>query len=449
MATKKVEKKSEPAKKKAIKKTETKIIQAPKGMHDYLPEDQLLRDKVREAGSSLAQFYGFHRIETPILEQANLFIRGVGEETDLVGKEMYTLKTKGGDLLALRPEGTAPVIRAYIENGLSSKGQPQKLFYEAPAFRHENPQAGRYRQHTQTGFEVVGGTSDPLYDGEVIAIASHLISDLKIKDWVLKINSMGCRTCRPLYRTQLQAYYKKHVSELCKDCERRLSTNPLRLLDCKNEKCQPLKAQAPNILDKLCAPCSRHFRGVFEYLDELSIPYLLDHTLVRGLDYYNRTVFEFYISSNDIGAIASGGRYDYLAEMIGGKSTPAVGCALGWERLTAIMKNQETAKHPEKPSKKIFVIHVGELAKKKAFKLIDSLRHTNLQLVESLGKESLKAQMKMADKEKATFALILGQKEIYEDSVIIRDLRTGSQETVLVEKIEEEIKRRWKMYSEA
>ena len=444
----KKEKKTKITTKKApAKKSEVRLVQSPKGMHDNLPEDQLWRDRVRQVGRDLAEFYGFGRIETPILEHADLFLRGVGEDTDLVGKEMYTLKTKGGDILALRPEGTAPTLRAYLEHGLSSKGQPQKLFYEAPIFRHENPQAGRYRQHTQTGFEILGGLSDPLYDGEIIAIASHFISDLKIKDWTLKINSIGCRVCRPTYRAQLQAYYKKYEKEVCKDCERRLTTNPLRLLDCKNEKCQPIKAQAPNILDKLCTACSRHFKGVFEYLDELGIPYLLDHTLVRGMDYYNRTVFEFFVEGSDIGAVLSGGRYDYLAEMIGGRATLAVGFGTGWERLVLAMKTQGV-KLPERTSKKIFVVHVGELAKKKAFKLIDSLRNTNLQLVESLGKESLKAQLKIADREKAVFALILGQKEIYEESVIVRDLRTGSQETVRIDKIEEEIRRRWKMYAE-
>jgi histidyl-tRNA synthetase len=416
-------------------------------MHDSLPEDRFWRDRVRQVGKELAEFYGFSRIETPVLEQASLFVRGLGEETDLVIKEMYTLKTRSGGLLALRPEGTAPTLRAYLEHGLGSHGQPQKLFYEGPIFRHENPQAGRYRQHTQTGFEIIGGLSDPLYDGESIAIASHFITDLKIKDWGLKINSIGCRTCRPAYRAQLQAYYKRYEKEICKDCVRRLVTNPLRLLDCKNEKCQLLKAQAPNILDKLCVPCSRHLRGVFEYLDELAIPYLLDHTLVRGMDYYNRTVFEFFVEGSDIGAVLSGGRYDYLAEMIGGRSTPAVGFATGWERLILAMKTQGV-KLTERASRKVFVVHVGELAKKKAFKLIDSLRHTNLQIVESLGKESLKAQLKVADREEAIFALILGQKEIYEESVIIRDLRSGSQETVRLDKIEEEIKRRWKMYSE-
>ncbi|MEK7187489.1 MAG: histidine--tRNA ligase [Patescibacteria group bacterium] len=434
-------------KKAAPKKAEVKLVQSPKGMHDHLPEEQPWRDRVRETGRELAQFYGFGRLETPTLEHVDLFLRGVGEETDLVGKEMYTLKTKGGDVLALRPEGPAPALRAYLEHGLSSKGQPQKLFYEASIFRHENPQAGRYREHTQTGFEIIGGLGDPLYDGEVIAIASHFLDDLKIKGWTLKINSMGCRTCRPTYRAQLQAYYKRHEKEICKDCERRLETNPLRLLDCKNEKCQPLKAQAPNILDKLCIICSRHFRGVFEYLEELSIPYMLDHTLVRGFDYYSRTVFEFYVEGSDVGAVLSGGRYDYLSEMIGGRATPAVGFATGWERLTFAMKTQGV-KLPERPAKKIFVVHVGELAKKKAFKLIDSLRNTNLQIIESLGKESLKAQLKIADREKAVFALILGQKEIYEESVIVRDLRTGSQETVRMDKIEEEIRRRWKVYTE-
>jgi len=428
---------------KEVKKEPKKHLQAPKGMHDYLPYDQSWRERVRSVGRDLAEAYNYGRIETPLLEDIELFARGVGEETDIVGKEMYTLKTKGGDMLAIRPEGTAPTMRAYLEHGLGSQSQPQRLFYESYVYRHEKPQAGRYRQHTQTGFEVIGGTSDAIYDAEVITLINRLLKDLKLKDIELKINSIGCRVCRPAYRQQLVTYYKKHEKELCQDCAKRLSTNPLRLLDCKNTKCQPFKEEAPNILDKICSICSRHFKAVFEHLDELGIPYQLDHQLVRGLDYYSRTVFEFYIANTEIGAVASGGRYDYLAEMLGARPTPGIGGAIGWERVIEAMKSQQV-KLSERVARKIFVIHVGALAKKKAFKLVNDLRGSSFQVGEALGKESLKAQLKAADKEKAVFALIIGQKEIFEETVIVRDLRTGTQESIRIDRLEEELRRRWR-----
>ncbi|MBS3903320.1 MAG: histidine--tRNA ligase [Anaplasmataceae bacterium] len=436
----------EPTKKASTKdgrKEDKQYLHAPKGMHDYLPYDQLWRDRVRSVGADLAEAYSFGRIETPLVEDAELFVRGIGEETDLVGKEMYTLKTKGGDTLVLRPEGTAPTLRAYLDHGLGSQSQPQRLYYESFTYRYEKPQAGRFRQHTQTGFEIIGGVSDAVYDAEVIIIINRFLRDLKLKNIVLKINSIGCRVCRPTYRQLLINYYKKHEKELCADCQKRLLSNPLRLLDCKNEKCQALKNDAPNILDKICTICSRHFKSVFEYLDEVGVAYELDHRLVRGLDYYSRTVFEFYIAETDLGAVASGGRYDYLAEMLGARPTPGVGGAIGWERIIEAMKIQ-SVKLSDKNPKKIFVIHVGALAKKKAFKLINDLRGSSFQVGDALGKESLKAQLKAADKEKAVFALIIGQKEIFEESVIVRDLRTGTQETIRVDRLEEELRRRWR-----
>lgn len=436
-----------PVKKSAPQKQPKKqpdglLLQTPKGMHDILPSEQQWWERIRTTASDLAAFYGFSKIETPILEYASLFERGVGEETDVVTKEMYIVKTKGGDTLALRPEGTAPLARAYVEHNLGRGAQPQKLFYEGPMFRYENPQSGRYRQHHQLGFEVIGGTNDPLYDAQVIILFDRLLSALKLKNVLLRVNSIGCKVCRPVYRKQLVEYYKKHDKKLCEDCRRRLVANPLRLLDCKKEQCQPFKAHAPNFLDKICVGCSRHFKGMLEYLDELKIAYELDNQLVRGFDYYSKTVFEFAIADADVGSVGGGGRYDYLIETFGGRLTPAIGGALGMERLLLAMKTQQIAL-PARSQKRVFLVHIGDLAKRKALQVIDELRLANIPVVEALGRDSIKAQMKVADKEKFPLALILGQKEIYEESIIIRDLDTGLQESVPLGKMVQEIKKRW------
>jgi histidyl-tRNA synthetase len=413
-------------------KNSAKTFQTPKGMHDVLPFDQQWWDRVRRVARDIADSYNFNRIDTPILESADLFRRGIGEETDVVEKEMFVLKTKGGDLLALRPENTASVARAYLEHHLSRQAQPQKLWYEGPFFRHENPQAGRFRQFSQIGFEVIGGQNDPIYDAQIIIMFQRLLEELRIKGISLKINSIGCRVCRPLYK-------------LCNDCQKRLKTNPLRLLDCKRSECQEFKNKAPNFFDKLCVTCSTHLKGVLEYLDELSIPYGLDNQLVRGLDYYNRTVFEFGVEGpgSDVGTLPGGGRYDYLIELLGGRLTPAVGGACGVERLIAVMKAQEV-KLPAKSPKKVFLIHVGDLAKRKSVKIIENLRTAGISVMEALGRESLRAQLKSADKEGIELALIFGQKEIFEESIIVRNLRSSLQETVPLARLVEEIKKRSK-----
>lgn len=431
-------------KKNRAQQAEEFVLRTPKGMHDVLPAEQEYWERVKKVLKNTAELYGFGEIRTPILEFAALFQRTAGQATDLVEKEMYLLKTKGGDLLALRPEGTAPVARAYLEHRLGRLAQPQRLYYFGPMFRHENPQLGRYRELTQAGFEILGGANDALYDAQVIAIFRRILVELKIKNTKLKINSIGCRTCRPHYFRLLQNYYKGYEREICSDCSRRLKINPFRLLDCKKQTCVEIKEGAPNILDKLCSACSRHFKDVLEYLDEVGIAYELDNCLVRGLDYYNRTVFEFFVEDekDNVGALLGGGRYDYLMEFLGGKSTPAVGGAAGIERLIAVMKSQEIS-FPQKNIKKIFVAHVGSLAKKKAFTLIEKLRaEGNIVVSEMLSKESLKAQLKAADREGAFLALILGQKEIYEENIIIRDLKSGLQETVPLSNIVEEIKKR-------
>ncbi|MDE2019362.1 MAG: histidine--tRNA ligase [Patescibacteria group bacterium] len=421
-------------------------FQAPRGMHDILPADEPYWERIENAAKQLARTYGFGRIETPILEFADLYKKTAGEESDVVEKEMYVLKTKGGDVLALRPEYTAGVSRAYLEHAMSRMGQPQRLSYFGPLFRHERPQLGRYREFTQLGFEVLGGVNDAIYDAEVITIAWDLLSELKIKNPLIKINSIGCRVCRPIYKKQLQNYYRNHERELCEDCGRRLKNNPLKLFDCKNAQCQPFKEKAPNFLDKLCSMCTTHFKEVLEYLEEVGIPYEVDHRLVRGLDYYNRTVFEMFADGKEeeLGALPAGGRYDYLMEMIGGHLTPAVGFAAGVERLIMVMKAKEIVPNGNRLQKRVFLTHAGDTAKKKAFLLLRDLRKAGIAVSEALAKESLNAQLRAADKEGIGLALILGQKEIYEKSVIIRDLKTGLQESVLLDKIVEEIKKRLK-----
>lgn len=428
---------------KKPKSTRPQQLITPKGMHDVLPNDQIWWDRVSKVGRDLADFYGFQKIDTPILEQAALFERGVGGDTDVVEKEMYTLKTKGGDILAMRPENTAPIMRAYFEHHLNRGPQPHKFFYFGPFFRHENPQAGRYRQFWQLGYEIVGGQNDPIYDAEVILVFQRLLEELKLKNSILKLNSIGCRICRPGYKKALQNYYKQADKKVCADCAKRIKTNPLRLLDCKKEQCLEFKQKAPNILDKLCSACSSHFKGVLEYLDELGISYELDNQLVRGLDYYSRTVFEYSINGVDIGAVGGGGRYDYLGELIGGKITPAVGCAPGVDRIIGAMKAQEI-KIPARLTKKVFLIHVGEMAKKKSLKIIEELRRAGIGVSETLGRDSLKSQMKTADKEGYELALIFGQREIFEESIIIRNLKSSVQDTVQQAKLIEEIKKRLK-----
>lgn len=424
------------------------MIQTPKGLHDILAEGRVWWDKINKTFNEIKDVYSFDLIETPVLEYANLFEKAIGKETDLMSKEMYTFKTKGGEILVLRPEGTVVTARAYVQNNLSHKGQPQRLCYFEPMFRHENPQAGRYREHHQIGFEILGGANDSVYDAEVIQVIYRFLQELKLKNLVLKINSIGCRNCRPAYERKLKSYYAKYEKELCYDCKKRLSTNPLRLLDCKNETCQPFKAGAPNILDKFCGSCSSHFKGVLEYLEESGVEYTLDNTLVRGLDYYDRTVFEIYATADkEEGkteavalSLAGGGRYDYLIEKIGGKPTPAVGGAIGVERVIEAMKAQGIVPELKEP-KKVFFIRIGEVAKKKSLKIIEELRKKKIPVFEDLGRESLKSQLKLANKKGIPLVLILGQKEVYEESIIIRNLKTSIQENIPLSRLIDSIKK--------
>lgn len=424
-----------------------KNVQSVRGMHDTLPVDYPMWEKTMKSFKDVAEFYNFSHIATPILESVDLYTRTLGETSDVVEKEMYTIKTKGGDSLAMRPEGTAGVVRSYIEHGMSHQPHPIRLAYFGPFFRHDKPQAGRLRQFHQAGFEIFSSENDPLYDAQTMLAAYRFIEGLKIKGVTAHINTIGCKTCRPNYRKALVAYYKPLEKKLCGDCRRRLPVNPLRLLDCKVPTCQPLKEQAPTTLDHLCSPCKTHFKELLEYLEDVKLPYSLNHFLVRGLDYYTKTVFEFTLDpvagEEDLAfALGGGGRYDYLVEMLGGKPTAAVGAALGIERLLEVVKRRNLSA-PARSKERVFLIHIGDLAKKKSLSLIEALREGGVHVVESLGKESMAAQLRNADKLQVPFALIFGQKEAYEESVIIRDMKTGAQETVPLMKLVAAIKRRF------
>ncbi|MEX2033380.1 MAG: histidine--tRNA ligase [Candidatus Colwellbacteria bacterium] len=432
-------KKEDTPKKSVKKEVKLSLLQSPRGMHDILPSEAPLWTKIKEEARDIAEFYGFLRIETPLLEVAELYERGIGEGTDVIEKEMYTLRTKGSGKLALRPEYTAAIMRSYLQHGMHRLPQPQRLYSFGPIFRHDRPQAGRYRQFHQFNLEILGGDSDAIYDAQVMIAFYKLIEELKVKPLIIQINSIGCRICRPNYRKKLVEHYRDE--EICKDCARRLKVNPIRLLDCKKEVCQPAKAGVPNIFDSLCSPCRSHLKQVLEYLEEANLPYVLNHLLARGLDYYSRTVFEIFLEEGDL-ALAGGGRYDYLAEVLGGRPTPAVGGALGIQRLIEILKTSGTAV-PLKTSKpKVFLVHIGNGAKKKSLSLMEELRKANISTSNALGKDSLSAQLEAADKMGAPLALILGQKEVYEGSIIIRDMENGIQESIPMRNVVEEIKKR-------
>ena len=427
-----------------------KTYQKPKGTFDILPEDQKYWEKVRKVFKHIALGYGFDRIDTPIFEHADLFGTSAGETSDIVEKQMYVFKSKGGDMLALRPEGTPGVMRAFMENGLFNMPSPAKLYYLGPFFRYEQPQAGRYRQFHQAGLEVIGD-KDPIYDAQVINMLVIAAEELGLKNLNIEINSIGCNKCRPAFRTQLVRYYRARAAKLCKDCKRRLKENPMRLLDCKEEKCEQLKAHAPNLIDHLCEECHDHFKCVLEYLDELEVPYSLNSHLVRGLDYYTKTVFELFLEDEHVEggsekthqrsrlALGGGGRYDNLSKMLGGRDVPAMGAGVGMERIIGIMKRQSIKVAPLwKPD--VFLVQLGVLGKKKCLKLFEELRKAGIATGEAFGKDSIQAQLPSADRAGVKLSLILGQKEAIDGVVIVRDMESGSQEAIAMEKVVKIIK---------
>ena len=409
-------------------------FQAPRGTQDILPEVQPYWRYVTETARDVAQRYGFARLDTPIFEATGLFVRGVGEGTDIVDKEMYSFRDKGDEELTLRPEATAALCRAYLEHGLHNGPQPVKLYTIGPFFRHDKPQAGRYRQFHQVNCEAIGEL-DPAVDGEIIDAAWQFYATLGLRDLSLALNSIGCPVCRPGYLEALRAYYREHQSELCADCQGRLERNPLRLLDCKNPRCQPLMAGAPKTTDYLCAECADHFAGVKRYLGVLRIPFTIDHRLVRGLDYYTKTVFEVHPSeAGGQSAIGGGGRYDGLIEQLGGRPTPAVGFATGIERIILNLQRQGVTP-PESDPPRAYLAHRGLGADEAAWRLAHELRVAGLPTVVGVGGRSLKAQMRQANALGAGWALILGEEEVRAGTVVLRDLRAGSEQTLAQKEI--------------
>jgi len=416
------------------------------GMHDILPEEQVYFKRIQKVVESVSNSYTFEKIETPILEFAEVFQKAVGDDTDIVGKEMYTFRTKGGDLVALRPEGTSAVMRSYLEHGMHNLPQPVKLWYIGPFFRYERPQAGRFRQFHQFGFEVIGEAS-PSIDSQIIQMSYDVLKEVGFKNLTIEVNSIGDSECRPYFKKILTSYFKSRRSSLCTDCQRRLKENPLRILDCKEEKCQRIKASAPQIIDHLCEKCHAHFKDVLEFLDELELPYTLNPYLVRGLDYYTKTVFEIVETTEDgksLGTLIGGGRYDNLSKLLGGRDTPGCGSAAGIERIISLMKSREMKTGPKVEEPKIFLAQLGQLAKRKSMKLFEEFRAAKIPVAESFSKDSLKAQLRTANKLNIKWVLIFGQKEALEDSITLRDMDTGTQTEIKLDKVVEEMKEKIK-----
>ncbi|MBI3963537.1 MAG: histidine--tRNA ligase [Candidatus Kerfeldbacteria bacterium] len=413
-----------------------------RGMKDVLPVDQPYWSFIERTASDLARAYGYERIDPPVLESTTLFVRSVGEGTDIVDKEMYTFTDKGGDSVSLRPEFTASIARAYVEHGMVTLPQPVKLFTSGPLFRYERPQAGRYRQHSQLDVEVLGDPH-PVVDAQVILLAHTLLTTLGLRVSV-QVNSLGDPESRKDYIRKLTEYFRTKRKDFTEEQRERLKRNPLRLLDANDPQFRELTADAPQLVDHLSEDARKHFIGVLEYLDALDIPYELNPRLVRGFDYYTRTTFEIWPAGGEgVGqtALIGGGRYDRLIHELGGRPTPAVGFGGGIERLILALKEQHVA-IPEPTAPQIFVAQLGDAARKKALQLFEHLRRSGFAVAENLSKDSLKTQLATASRLGVQYALILGQKEILDSTVLIRDMESGIQETVSYDRIAEEMPKR-------
>ncbi len=410
------------------------LTSRPRGTNDFLPGEIEKWHYVEAKIQEICKEYGFIEIRTPIFEHTELFLRGVGETTDIVQKEMYSFTDRGDRSITLRPEGTASTVRAYFEHKLYAGPQPVKVFYVGPMFRYDRPQAGRYRQFHQFGVEVFG-SKEPSVDAEVITMAMDLYARLGLKDLEVQINSVGCPNCRPIHRQRLQEALQAKLGELCETCQGRFDKNPMRVLDCKNPNCQELTTDVPTTTACLCDECGSHFEQVKEYLDVVGIQYVVNENLVRGLDYYCNTAFE--IIAKGIGAqssIGGGGRYDGLLKDVGGQEIPGIGYALGLERIILTMENQN-ANFPPKGGTEVFVASLGQAANKLSFDLIYKLRKAGVSAEKDHLNKGLRAQMKQADRLQASYVVILGDEEINKGIAVVRHMYSGDQEEVSLEKL--------------
>ena len=457
-------------------KNKKELLQTPKGMRDILPHDLLYWKAVETKAEEIARSYSFKPMRTPHVEKAELFGLTLGETSDIVEKQMYAFKTRGGDALVLRPEGTVPMMRAYFEHGMHTWPQPVMLYYLGSFFRHENPQRGRYREFGQFGAEIIGEESGAA-DAYVIRIFALILQELGFKSFTVHVNTLGDKECRGEFRKELMAYYRRKVNSICKDCKRRMKENPLRLLDCKNPMCVDVRQDAPQMMSYACPSCRAHFKMVLEFLDDFEIPYTIDPHLVRGLDYYSRTVFEIFADpvkakeekkeeapveaavdgappkekepekekekeSAPI-ALGSGGRYDGLAEAMSDRKVAGVGGALGLDRIVDELKERKIVPFKEK-APAVFLVQIGAQAKRKSLVLFEQLRKSRFSVAQSFSKDNLRTQLELANKVGAAYALIIGQKEALDGTVIVRDMGSGTQESVYQKKVLDHLKKKMK-----
>lgn len=430
--------------KEIVKQKGSKSFSRLRGMRDVLFDEYRYWELVLKKANDLSKVYGFKRLDTPILEKLEMYERSSGKTSDIVTKEMYSFVDKSNERIAMRPELTPGLVRAYVEHGMFNLPQPVKMFAIGPAFRHDKPQSGRYRQFTQMDVEMFG-EAGPVADAQLIVLASNFFKELQL-DVDVVINSIGCKDCRKNYLDKLVKYYKdrSRSPKLCVDCKKRLVKNPLRLLDCKEDKCVEMRAEAPQMVDSLDEPCRDHFVKVLEYLDELQVPYQLDPFLVRGLDYYNRTVFEFVPQDDAEGrqaALGGGGRYDELVEYMGGRPTPACGFGLGIERTILRIKEKNIPLKQEE-TVDVFLAQLGEPSKRRCMVLFEELRRAGISVGQLFTKDSLKIQLEEANRLGVKYSLILGQKELSDGMILIRDMESGVQETVSLQKARQEMEKR-------
>lgn len=408
------------------------ITKAIKGTKDVLPSEVYKNQYIEATCLTVAENFGYKEMRTPVFEHTELFQRGVGDTTDVVQKEMYTFDDKGGRSITLRPEGTAGAARSFLENGLSNEALPQKICYLTSCYRYEKPQAGRLREFHQFGIECFGATS-PLADAEMIALAKQIFDELGVKDLHLELNSIGCPTCRAEYHKALKEYFASRVDELCDTCRDRLDRNPMRILDCKSPVCSEIAKDAPVVLDYLCDECKEHFEKTKSYIDAMNIEYIVNPQIVRGLDYYTKTVFEFVADSIGAqGTVCGGGRYDGLIEELGGQHTPSLGFAMGLERLQLVMEAQG-CEFPEPSRPDLFIVAMGDKATLKAVEIAKDMRDEGYSVVYDLNGRSLRAQMKYADKINAKYNVVIGDNEVDTKSAVLKDMATGEQSDISLE----------------
>ncbi len=419
------------------------LTKAPRGTKDVIPSDVYKWTFVEDMFREICEKFGYREIRTPAFEHTELFKRGVGETTDIVQKEMYTFTDNGGREITLKPEGTAPVVRAFIENKLYADAQPTKLFYNTPCFRYERPQAGRFRAFHQFGVEVFGAVN-PSVDAEVISIAMTFFKKLGLKNLELKINSIGCPECRKKYNEALREFLNEKLEKLCKTCEDRYERNPMRIIDCKKEECQKELTGVPLILDYICQDCEDHFEKLQKYLGLMGLEYEIDPRIVRGLDYYNRTAFE--IISREIGSqatVCGGGRYDGLVEEIGGPSTPGVGFGLGIERLLLTLENNNI-EIPRPKGIDVFIVTMGNRANEKAVEISQRLRENMVSVDIDHLSRSMKAQFKYSNKVNSLYTVVIGDNELDNNVVSLKNMETSTQEEITLDSVIDEIVNRIK-----